>query len=136
MNTGSKKLQREVGSTFCGAQVKFDPLYDLAYFNLAYALLGQDRQMESDAAFREFHQCCWQRTPSRQEISGHAEVSRPAIHGYRQYGPRCELRLPARTLRVTRFLGDLVPSLHSGSPRQCGAPEVLSRRPVPAHQHQ
>jgi len=23
MNTGSKKLQREVGSTFCGAQVVF-----------------------------------------------------------------------------------------------------------------
>ena len=34
--------------------VKFDPLYDLAYFNLAYALLGQDRQKESDAAFRDF----------------------------------------------------------------------------------
>jgi len=25
MNTGSKKLQREVGSTFCGAHRGFDP---------------------------------------------------------------------------------------------------------------
>lgn len=34
--------------------VKFDPVYDLAYFNLGYALLGQNKQMEGDTAFHDF----------------------------------------------------------------------------------
>jgi thiol-disulfide isomerase/thioredoxin len=34
--------------------VKLDPLYDSAYFNLGYALLRQNKQEDSNAAFRDF----------------------------------------------------------------------------------
>lgn len=34
--------------------VKVDPLYDLAYFNLGYVLLRQNKKEESNAAFRDF----------------------------------------------------------------------------------
>jgi tetratricopeptide (TPR) repeat protein len=33
---------------------KLDPLYDPAYFNLGYVLLRQNKQKESEAAFRDF----------------------------------------------------------------------------------
>jgi tetratricopeptide (TPR) repeat protein len=46
------KLQAAV--TSFREAVKFDPLYDLAYFNLGYALLGQNKQLESEAAFHDF----------------------------------------------------------------------------------
>jgi len=34
--------------------VKFDPHYDQAFFNLGYALIRQNKQEESNAAFRDF----------------------------------------------------------------------------------
>ena len=34
--------------------VRLDPLYDLAYFNLGYVLLRQDKRQDSEAAFRDF----------------------------------------------------------------------------------
>lgn len=34
--------------------VKLDPVYDPAYFNLGYVLLRQNKQKESEAAFRDF----------------------------------------------------------------------------------
>ena len=52
-NTTDKDKLQSAESSFREA-VKLDPLYDQAYFNLGYALLRQNKEDESKAAFRGF----------------------------------------------------------------------------------
>ena len=48
--------------------VKLDPLYDSAYFNLGYALLRQDKQEDSNAAFRGFIDAAAQNPASARDL--------------------------------------------------------------------
>jgi tetratricopeptide (TPR) repeat protein len=114
--------------------VKLDPLYDLAYFNLAYALLGQDRQKESDAGFRDFINAAAENPESARDlpVTPKSHVPQFTVTDTGQAVSSDSLR--GRFVLLDFW--DLVPSLHSGSPRSAAALEVLSRRPVPAHQHQ
>ncbi len=52
-STSDKDKLQSAESSFREA-VKLDPLYDQAYFNLGYALLRQNKEDESKAAFRGF----------------------------------------------------------------------------------
>jgi|SRR5271157_149125 len=52
-NTADKDKLQAAEKSFREA-VKLDPLYDSAYFNLGYALLRQNKQEDSNAAFRDF----------------------------------------------------------------------------------
>ncbi len=49
--------------------VRLDPLYDSAYFNLGYALLRQNKQQESDAAFRDFINAAGENPESGKDLS-------------------------------------------------------------------
>ncbi|HEV2401255.1 MAG TPA: redoxin family protein [Candidatus Sulfotelmatobacter sp.] len=53
-NFASDKDKLQAAEQSFREAVKFDPVYDLAYFNLGYALLAQDKRAESDAAFKDF----------------------------------------------------------------------------------
>jgi tetratricopeptide (TPR) repeat protein len=50
----SDKEKLQAAETAFRETVKFDPTYDLAYFNLGYALLRQNKPDESAAAFKDF----------------------------------------------------------------------------------
>jgi len=53
-NVASDREKLHAAETAFRETVKFDPTYDLAYFNLGYALLRQNKPDESAAAFRDF----------------------------------------------------------------------------------
>ena len=48
------KVKLQAAESSFREAVKLDPLYDAAYFNLGYALLRQNKQEDSNAAFRDF----------------------------------------------------------------------------------
>lgn len=48
--------------------VRFDPLYDSAYFNLGYALLRQNKQEQSDAAFKDFIEAAAENPSSARDL--------------------------------------------------------------------
>jgi len=52
-NTVDKDKLQAAEKSFREA-IRFDPLYDVAYLNLGYALLRQNKQEDSNAAFRDF----------------------------------------------------------------------------------